>query len=640
MSITHFLRPCLGLALALVLCLTGPAIAQPLSGATPAPSALALPALQVGIVRDATPEAGVQDLLARRFDPVRLPFSRGATPAVSWLRLEVPPSPLREAVLLVQPQQLDDLRLYQAQPGGGWRLTQAGDRFAYAERERGDLYPAFNLALDPERPTVAYLRLQTRSAHILNLRLMTGAQASAWDSGLQFGMGLLLGAFMLLGLSSLVRWRVSRDSFWLAGAAFQLESVLFLGCFMGFAARYVWPHQPALADQATSVTAVLNLLCAAAFHWLMFWRLKAPRWALALQSLFVFAAIGALVLVGSGRVMQGLALNNSALALSALAGLVLMWFVRPSDGLLRRVIRASYLFTVIYAAYFALPILGLAPLGEMHLFPALPSIATVALTHFAIALRNDWLNRRLVAQTQQQMLETQIRLDNEQRQHARTAHFMSMLLHELKNPLAAIRLAAQSLRRMVDDTPDVAMRLYNIDRSVQGIDLVLERCRDLDQLDHAAVSVHQRRVDLHSLTRHWVEQTGQNERIGTEAPPPQTWVQADPMLLGLMVNNLLDNALKYSPPGTPVGLRVHTVASTGESAPTTLHIEVRNRVGQAGWPDPARLFQKYYRAEGAQHISGTGLGLSWVRGAAQQLQGSVHHAADGDHIVFTLWLPC
>ena len=68
-------------------------------------------------------------------------------------------------------------------------------------------------------------------------------------------------------------------------------------------------------------------------------------------------------------------------------------------------------------------------------------------------------------------------------------------------------------------------------------------------------------------------------------------------------------------------------------------MEVRNRVGRAGWPDPDRLFQKYYRAPAAQGTSGTGLGLYWVRQVAERVGGRVDYRGEDDDAVFTLRIP-
>lgn len=68
-------------------------------------------------------------------------------------------------------------------------------------------------------------------------------------------------------------------------------------------------------------------------------------------------------------------------------------------------------------------------------------------------------------------------------------------------------------------------------------------------------------------------------------------------------------------------------------------MRVRNTPGLAGWPDEARLFEKYYRSTGAQRDSGSGLGLFLSRQLAQSLGGSLDYTPGPHHVEFTLWIP-
>jgi signal transduction histidine kinase len=101
-----------------------------------------------------------------------------------------------------------------------------------------------------------------------------------------------------------------------------------------------------------------------------------------------------------------------------------------------------------------------------------------------------------------------------------------------------------------------------------------------------------------------------------------------------VVRNLLDNALKYSPDGTPIDVIVHAdMSKSGWS------MEVRNPVGRAGFPDPDRVFEKFWRSPRASYRSGSGQGLFIAWRLAQLMGGQLHYVPDKDCVSFRLELP-
>lgn len=70
-----------------------------------------------------------------------------------------------------------------------------------------------------------------------------------------------------------------------------------------------------------------------------------------------------------------------------------------------------------------------------------------------------------------------------------------------------------------------------------------------------------------------------------------------------------------------------------------MRLELCNQPGQAGWPHPDCVFDKYYRSPQAQRQSGTGLGLYLVRSLTQALNGSIAYQPDDQWVRFVLTLP-
>jgi two-component system, sensor histidine kinase LadS len=175
-----------------------------------------------------------------------------------------------------------------------------------------------------------------------------------------------------------------------------------------------------------------------------------------------------------------------------------------------------------------------------------------------------------------------------------------------------------------------ARRFASIQQAVESINTVLQRCLEVDRLDHGALKQNQHDEDLSALLQHWLSRHPHRARLQADLPDALA-ARLDAGLL-LLLGNLVDNALKYSPPDGAVHLQLRDVGVQFELA-------VRNAVGRAGWPDETRLFQKYYRSATAQRDSGSGLGLYWVRAVCEMLGGDVRYAREADEAVFTLVLP-
>jgi two-component system, OmpR family, sensor kinase len=130
---------------------------------------------------------------------------------------------------------------------------------------------------------------------------------------------------------------------------------------------------------------------------------------------------------------------------------------------------------------------------------------------------------------------------------------------------------------------------------------------------------------------------GAEVRLGHE---DQAVVQGDADRLRQLLLNLVDNALKYTPPGGRVTLSLHkkeswvqvVVADTGVGIPPE-----DLRPGPSGVP---MIFERFYRADPARSRGGTGLGLSIVHWIVQAHGGRIEvESKMGDGSTFTVWLP-
>ncbi len=202
---------------------------------------------------------------------------------------------------------------------------------------------------------------------------------------------------------------------------------------------------------------------------------------------------------------------------------------------------------------------------------------------------------------------------------------LAMLAHEIKTPLSTIKV---SLARLSAVPPA-------LHRAVRDIGGIVDRCLQLGLLEGAHIQLKTEPCELGEVLASVAARLQCAERLDwTEA---QTCIlDVDRGLLEVILSNLLENAGKYSPDGTPVKVSCCQRVSGGQQG---VEIAVSNFPGKAGWPDPERLFEKYYRASAAKNTSGSGLGLYVAAGIGQMLSGRVEYRPVEEQVRFVAWLP-
>jgi two-component system sensor histidine kinase SenX3 len=221
--------------------------------------------------------------------------------------------------------------------------------------------------------------------------------------------------------------------------------------------------------------------------------------------------------------------------------------------------------------------------------------------------------------------------------------FINSVTHELKTPLASLRLYLQTLQsRTVTDEQRRAfyeIMLADADRLHHTVDQVL-RAGVAGQKPHGPVRVE---VDLAALAREAValalaRHHLEPDTIALEAPADQALtVRADPDELNTVMANLLDNAVKYS--GDTIRVSVSAVAPSPDRA----WVRVQDRGVGIPPRQLKRIFNRFYRVQmrTRKQVKGTGLGLYIVQSIARAHGGRVFAHSEGESrgATFTLEIP-
>ncbi len=219
--------------------------------------------------------------------------------------------------------------------------------------------------------------------------------------------------------------------------------------------------------------------------------------------------------------------------------------------------------------------------------------------------------------------------------------FINSVTHELKTPIASMRLYLQTLKSREPDTVK-RQQFYDImladsDRLMATVEQVLQAGRT----GAAAKLAHKTRVDIATLVRETGQLAQLRHRLGNDAiryhGPEHAYVEGDAAELKTAVANLLDNAIKYSAGSVQVRCQV-TIDGEGR-----VGVQVKDEGVGIPPQELKHVFKRFYRIPGSitQRVKGTGLGLFIVNSIAKRHGGRVYAESEGSGrgSTFTIQLP-
>jgi signal transduction histidine kinase len=569
-------------------------------------------------------------------------FGQGFSASAFWIRVRIDPAkwpdalPEKPLVIRLQPVFLDEFELHDPLAATG-TVRYTGDRHAWTLDDYQSLNSNFVVPRG-SAPRDIWLRLQTVTSTFSSIEVMdldTARQKDfrqlIWSLVYLSVLLICMGWGVLSWLSTrdrLVKLYVVREFFMIAYALVILGHWRALGAgflppewidtvgnwgIWAVAPVVIWfdihflsefkPHPRLLKALYGFLWAFLCVFLAGVFGY--------AAWAFRIQAVLLTLCFFMLLLVAiSTRIWSDAnAQKKPVVSKAALIGF--------------------YVFVLLLGVFNRLNAMGAisSPLdiwSLLLLYPLLGSLMMMAVL-------------QLRAQQQyklQQQVEWRIALaervaQEEKSRRQEQQRFLAMLGHELRNPLSAVNFLADA------KTPEGKQ----IRRAVQDMRQVIDRSVQAERLDDGGFSPRFAATQLPTLVDE-VIQRANSERLQVLVKDLPAAIETDSVLLSVVLANLVDNALKYSPENSVVSF--HASLLTGHQPPM-VRFCVSNAVGIAGMPDTDRLFEKYYRSPAAQHQVGSGLGLYLVRGLVGSLGGIIDcRSSQGDggpHLVFVVLLP-
>jgi two-component system, OmpR family, sensor histidine kinase KdpD len=217
----------------------------------------------------------------------------------------------------------------------------------------------------------------------------------------------------------------------------------------------------------------------------------------------------------------------------------------------------------------------------------------------------------------------------------RTA-LLDAMAHEFKTPLTSIMAATSALIADPDQPAKSKSELIKIaNEEAKHLNELIDDAVEMGRLDTANIQLHTEPSNVGELVREVVASMhnvidGRPLNVLCDEHPPAAPV--DRRLVKLAIKQLLDNALKYSPPDTPVTIRVHN----GNGVTVTVTDQGKGIPAQ----EQTRIFERLYRSPSVQHqIPGSGLGLSIAQNIVRAHHGELAVASRPGETTFRLTFP-
>ncbi len=212
--------------------------------------------------------------------------------------------------------------------------------------------------------------------------------------------------------------------------------------------------------------------------------------------------------------------------------------------------------------------------------------------------------------------------------------------HDLRTPLASTRVIVEALADGVVDDPETAQRyLRTAQRDIQSLTLLIDDLFDLAQIDAGGLKLERRPTSIVELAADAVDSFTALARqrdviVDASAEPGVAAVQVDARQISRVLANLVDNAVRHTPPGGAVRVRIQPAASG-------MQVHVADTGAGIAAEDLPHVFERFYRGEKSRSraTGGSGLGLAIAKAIVEAHGGRIwveSQPGHGARFVFTL----
>jgi len=592
---------------------------------------------ELGLYVDSTRRMDVEDVSRQAFAPFKLLLNRSLEPTTRWLKIQVqvPVGQQSPLMLVIGPYFLAELELYHEE-GGRWVKQLGGAKHPALQLNCSIGRHCFTLPDSGSSQRVYLLRVNTINGFYVSTQVLEADRFvdDTSTKGLLHGVqiGILL---TLIGWSAiyLIRFRTLLVGLF---CLTQISALFLYGFANGMTLRQFIAESPESYAPILTIAFCLRLIFATCLSLELVRRWQTRPWFRHYCLLWVTFWLVQIGLIFFGQIKPYMLLLNWLFLFTAPFFLALAIY---QSQLLTRQLKIYWttgaLIVGVLMCADAVFLTTDSGISILTLMPGIGASMLVAVALYLLLLGYSKTQQEQWLQTMFELNTLKTQTDYEQRQLKERSTLIDMLSHELKNPLATMRMALGSLKSLFgksEHAVEFGERFTSMTQSIDNMTQVIDRVGQVDAIDQKNFVLRVEKCAVLEAIESLPLIAAQADRFKILGLSEVT-IQTDRLLLITIINNLIDNAVKYSPPATMIEISVSTLVND------RLLCIVSNEVERHHEPDPAALFTRYYRSIYSHDKPGTGLGLVLIKSLCEILKGSVSYRFEYNRVFFSVELP-
>lgn len=562
-----------------------------------------------------------------------------------WFRFTLKTNqPFVEKWLELLPAYLDQIDIYLVRNGEVYQHDKSGISVPHQQKLFNYNHPLFKILLSKEKDTTVYLRIKPGIVSVHNMVLWTPSHFLKNEMVFLTIKAAVLGMYVFMIIASLWFELVIKNGVYRSFALYVGSCLILNLMTLGW-----WYEVFNTASISLILIALMWTVPCGIVFFLRFTKAEVMRPRLTkymIRSLFTYGFLMTVlfgVLSNHTKLLSNI--DNVMTLLIIAFSLYLVWKpVLKGEAEVRYVFMSLILILGISVVLVTLELLGM--INHSDIIKQLPfATSTIFFVMVFYFLAKQYKNLReerdnaildllTMSQNAEQELTRQVQektksivnanieiekvLKRERQAYQDKNNFIAMVSHEFKTPLAVIAAAVQNLLRVLQS--DVAtQKLKKIQMSVNRLNALMNEHLSQDRLSLLHQSIQEQWVDIHTLITDAVgvgQSLSPDHPITYQSSIDDQYLWADPDLFKLVIHTLIENAVKYTPEGTHIQIRLSKTDSQWQ-------VDVIDDGPGIPAIEEEKIFDKNYRASSSSNHSGTGMGLSLARYLMQMQNGDL-----------------